>query len=104
MSSGESTRCDGVFAVVVPFVRKGLIEGVYGSSVRDVPRSEALQEMMEKLSMRPRLMKERHLQLYTVGTNRYAFSRAGRIDDQIRGRRGPSASQRGSFNQLGQPL
>jgi hypothetical protein len=30
--------------LLVPFVRKGLIEGVYGSSV-DVPPSEALQEM-----------------------------------------------------------
>ena len=33
----------------VPFVRKGLIEGVYGSSARDVPPSEALQEMIEKM-------------------------------------------------------
>jgi hypothetical protein len=37
--------------LLVPFVRKGLIEGVYGSSVGDVPPSEALQEMMEKMSV-----------------------------------------------------
>ena len=37
--------------VLVPFVRKGLIEGVYGSRVGDVPPSEALQEMMERMSV-----------------------------------------------------
>ncbi|KAH9991099.1 Dor1-like family-domain-containing protein [Russula vinacea] len=35
--------------LLVPFVRKGLIEGVYGSSVVNVPPSEALQEMIEKM-------------------------------------------------------
>src|SRR6266436_2189829 len=37
--------------LLVPFVRKGLIEGVYGSSVGDVPPSEALQEMVEKMNV-----------------------------------------------------
>lgn len=37
--------------LLVPFVRKGLIEGVYGSSVGDVPPSEALQEMVEKVTV-----------------------------------------------------
>ena len=32
----------------VPLVRRGLIEGVYGSDISDVPPSKALQEMMEK--------------------------------------------------------
>jgi hypothetical protein len=38
--------------LLVPFVRKGLIEGVYGSSVGNVPPSGALhwQEMIEKMS------------------------------------------------------
>jgi hypothetical protein len=35
--------------LLVPFVRKGLIEGVYGSSVGNVPPSEALQGMIEKM-------------------------------------------------------
>ncbi len=35
----------------VPFVRKGLIEGVYGSNIGDVPPSEALQEMVEKMGV-----------------------------------------------------
>jgi conserved oligomeric Golgi complex subunit 8 len=37
--------------LLVPFVRKGLIEGVYGSSVVDVPPSEELQEMVEKMTV-----------------------------------------------------
>jgi len=37
--------------LLVPFVRKGLIEGVYGSSVGDVPPSEALREMVEKMDV-----------------------------------------------------
>ena len=37
--------------LLVPFVRKGLIEGVYGSNVGDIPPSKALQEMMEKISV-----------------------------------------------------
>jgi hypothetical protein len=37
--------------LLVPFVRKGLIEGVYGSSVGDVPPSEELQEMVEKMTV-----------------------------------------------------
>jgi hypothetical protein len=32
-------------------VRKGLIEGVYGSSVGDVPPSEELQEKVEKMTV-----------------------------------------------------
>jgi len=36
--------------LLVPFVRKGLIEGVYGSNVGDVPPSEALREMVEKMN------------------------------------------------------
>jgi hypothetical protein len=35
--------------LLVPFVRKGLIEGVYGCNIADVPPSEALQEMVEKI-------------------------------------------------------
>ena len=37
--------------LLVPFVRKGLIEGVYGSSAGEVPPSEALQEMIEKMGV-----------------------------------------------------
>ncbi|KAN0109625.1 Dor1 domain containing protein [Russula decolorans] len=37
--------------LLVPFVRKGLIEGVYGSSVGDVPPSEELQEIVEKMTV-----------------------------------------------------
>ncbi|KAI0262642.1 Dor1-like family-domain-containing protein [Russula aff. rugulosa BPL654] len=37
--------------LLVPFVRKGLIEGVYGSSVGDVPPSEELQEKVEKMTV-----------------------------------------------------
>jgi hypothetical protein len=35
--------------LLVPFVRRGLIEGVYGSDLGDVPPNEALREMMEKM-------------------------------------------------------
>jgi conserved oligomeric Golgi complex subunit 8 len=35
--------------LLVPFVRRGLIEGVYGSDICDVPPSEALQELLEKI-------------------------------------------------------
>jgi hypothetical protein len=34
---------------LVPFVRRGLIEGVYGSDISDVPPSEVLQEMLGKI-------------------------------------------------------
>jgi hypothetical protein len=37
--------------LLVPFVRKGLIEGVYCSSVGDVPPSEELQEKVEKMTV-----------------------------------------------------
>ena len=37
--------------LLVPFVRKGLIEGVYGSSAGEVPPSEALQKMIEKMGV-----------------------------------------------------
>ena len=37
--------------LLVPFVRKGLIEGVYGSSAEEVPPSEALQEMIAKMGV-----------------------------------------------------
>jgi conserved oligomeric Golgi complex subunit 8 len=52
----QEQQARGAAAVVfahhlVPFVRKGLIEGVYGHSLADVPPSEELQEMMEKLSV-----------------------------------------------------
>ena len=36
---------------LVPFVRKGLVEGVYGSSLADVPPNEELREMMEKVNV-----------------------------------------------------
>jgi len=46
------TGCgDGVFAAVGAVCEKGLIEGVYGSSVGDVPPSEELQEMVEKMTV-----------------------------------------------------
>ena len=35
--------------LLVPFVRRGLIEGVYGSDISDVPPSEALQDMMQRI-------------------------------------------------------
>lgn len=35
--------------LLVPFVRRGLIEGVYGSDISDVPPGEVLQEMLEKI-------------------------------------------------------
>jgi len=35
---------------MVPFVRRGLIEGVYGSRIRDVPPDEGLQKVMEKMN------------------------------------------------------
>jgi hypothetical protein len=35
--------------LLVPFVRKGLIEGVYGSRVGNMPPGEALQEILEKM-------------------------------------------------------
>ena len=35
--------------LLVPFVRRGLIEGVYGSDISKVPPSEALQDMMQKI-------------------------------------------------------
>jgi hypothetical protein len=34
---------------LVPLVRRGLIEGVYGFDICDAPPSEALQEMLEKI-------------------------------------------------------
>ena len=37
--------------LLVPFVRKGLIEGVYGSSVGDVPPGGEFQEMLEKMTV-----------------------------------------------------
>ena len=37
--------------LLVPFLRKGLIEGVYSSSVGDVPPSEELQEKVEKMTV-----------------------------------------------------
>ncbi|KAH9973379.1 Dor1-like family-domain-containing protein [Russula compacta] len=36
--------------LLVPFVRRGLIEGVYGRGIGDVPPSEVLRGMMEKIS------------------------------------------------------
>jgi len=36
--------------LLVPFVRRGLIEGVYGSRIRDVPPDEGLQKVMEKMN------------------------------------------------------
>ena len=36
---------------LVSFVRKGLIEGVYGSSAGEVPPSEALQKVIEKMGV-----------------------------------------------------
>jgi hypothetical protein len=35
--------------LLVPFVRRGLIEGVYGCDIDDVPPSEVLKEMLEKI-------------------------------------------------------
>ena len=35
--------------LLVPFVRRGLIEGVYGSDLGNVPPNDALREMMEKM-------------------------------------------------------
>ena len=35
----------------MPFVRKGLIDGVYGSSAGEVPPREALQKMIEKMGV-----------------------------------------------------
>ena len=35
--------------LLVPFVKRGLIEGVYGSDVGDVPPGEVLQDMLEKI-------------------------------------------------------
>ena len=37
--------------LLVPFVRKGLIEGVYESSAGEVPPSGALQEMIAKMGV-----------------------------------------------------
>jgi hypothetical protein len=33
----------------MPFVRRGLIEGVYRSDISEVPPGEVLQEMLEKI-------------------------------------------------------
>ena len=35
----------------VPFVRRGLIEVVYGSDIRDVPPSEALEDMIQRIGL-----------------------------------------------------
>jgi hypothetical protein len=35
--------------LLVPFVRRGLIEGVYGSNIGDVPPSEALQDVIQRM-------------------------------------------------------
>lgn len=35
--------------LLVPFVRRGLIEGVYGSDISKVPPSEALQDMIQRI-------------------------------------------------------
>jgi len=35
--------------LLVPFMRRGLIEGVYGSDISNVPPSEALQDMIQRL-------------------------------------------------------
>jgi hypothetical protein len=37
--------------LLVPFVRRGLIEGVYGRSVGDVPPGEELRGMMERMDV-----------------------------------------------------
>ena len=51
-SSGRSTGCcEGVLQLLMPFVKKGLIEGVYGSSAEEVPFSEALQKTIEKMGV-----------------------------------------------------
>ena len=55
MKNGEPRRRKSAFflQLLVPFVRKRLIEGVYVrhnvSSVGNVPPGEALQEMMKKM-------------------------------------------------------
>lgn len=36
--------------LLVPFVRRGLVEGVYGCSIKDMPPGEVLRGMMEKIS------------------------------------------------------
>jgi len=38
--------------LLVPLVRRGLIEGVYGSDISDVPPSKGSQEMIEKVGLR----------------------------------------------------
>ena len=62
----------------MPFVRKGLIEGVYGSSAWEVPPSEALhwQAKMEKIGVwlaRRSLRKKHylHFPLHSIGANHY---------------------------------
>jgi hypothetical protein len=48
-------RCSRVatafLRLLVPFVKKGLIEGAYGSGAMNVPPSGVLQEMIEKMGV-----------------------------------------------------
>jgi hypothetical protein len=37
--------------LLVPFVRRGFIEGVYGSDISDVPPGEALQDMIQRIGL-----------------------------------------------------
>ena len=37
--------------LLVPFVRRGLIEGVFGSDISSVPPSEALEDIIQRMSL-----------------------------------------------------